>query len=107
MSKWLFQTHPLITSQDLPKLPSELRTKFWDDYRSALASDPYRSSGIPNHSLSGKLLNYRALEVDWAGTAYRLVYRIYESPAPHRVLVLSFDKHNPAYDKAKARTIRR
>ncbi len=35
--------------------------------------------------------------------AYCLVYRIYDSPAPKRVVVLSFAEHDPAYESAIAR----
>jgi hypothetical protein len=34
---------------------------------------------------------------------YRLVYRIYEKPAPRRVVILSFGEHDPAYENAKRR----
>jgi hypothetical protein len=49
------------------------------------------------------------LDISWEGNpnAYRLVYRVYEKPAPRRVLVLSFDEHDLAYEKAKARAERK
>jgi hypothetical protein len=37
------------------------------------------------------------------GSSYRLVYRIFDKPAPKRVEVLSFAEHDPAYERAKAR----
>lgn len=70
-------------------------------------ADPCDCGGFPSHFLTGQLTGCRALEIDWTGTSYRLVYRVYESPAPRRILILSFDEHDPAYDKAKARTGRK
>jgi hypothetical protein len=92
-----------VTSEDLPALPSELRTTFFNEYRPILSADPYGCSGLPNHKLTGRLKDYRTLDIDWEGVSYRLVYRIYESPAPKRVFVVSFDEHDAAYDKAKQR----
>ncbi len=34
---------------------------------------------------------------------YRLVYQVRDSPAPRRVVVISFDEHDAAYQKAKMR----
>jgi len=103
-SNYLFQTHPLVISEDLPALPPELRTAFSNEYRSMLATAPYGCRGFPNHDLKGRLEDYRTLDIDFEGISYRLVYRVYESPAPKRVYVVSFDEHNPAYNKAKERT---
>ena len=58
---------------------------------------------FPNHSLKGDLANYRALEIDWGDFAYRLIYRVIESPFPKTVRIISFDEHDPAYDSAKQR----
>ncbi|MEW6498292.1 MAG: hypothetical protein AB1589_38200 [Cyanobacteriota bacterium] len=103
-SNYLFQKHPKIDSEDLPALPTELQEDFSELYKPILMADPYRCGGFPNHPLSGKLKDCRTLEIDWEGISYRLVYRVYESPAPKRVFVISFDEHDPAYDKAKQRT---
>lgn len=91
-------------SVDLPALPEELRTQFSDDYRSILSDDPYGCRGYPNHNLTGRLKDFRTLEIDFEGISYRLVYRVYESPAPKRIFVVSFAEHDPAYEKAKERT---
>ena len=91
-----------VQQQDLPALPTDLRSDF-DRYQQVLALDPYKTRRIPSHSLQGDLANYRALEIDWNGVAYRLVYRIYETPAPRRVVILSFAEHDPAYDRALER----
>lgn len=94
--------HKLVNSQDLPSLPPELRADFFR-YQQILALDPYKTYGVASHNLSGKLASCRALEIDGNGVAYRLVYRVYESPAPKRVLILSFGEHDPAYLDAQAR----
>ncbi len=76
---------------------------FEDIRQSVLVLDPYTCLGLSNHKLRGTLRNHRALEVDWEGVAYRLVYRIYETPAPKRVVILSFAAHDPADQRAIAR----
>jgi mRNA interferase RelE/StbE len=106
-SKYLFQTNALVISEDLPALPPELRATFLNEYRPILSADPYGCSGFPNHDLTGRLKDYRTLEIVWDGVVYLLVYRVYESPAPKRVYVVSFDEHDPAYEKAKERTGRK
>ena len=103
-SNYLFQKHPKIESEDLPALPAELQEDFRDFYKPILMTDPYRCGGFPNHTLTGKLKGYRTLEIERAGISYRLVWRIYESSAPKRVFVVSFDEHDAAYEKAKQRT---
>lgn len=105
MAKYLFQVHPQVAAQDLPNLPVELRELFLGSIRQQLVTNPAVSSKFQTHTLSGKLASYRAVEIEWQGNpnAYRLVYRVYDKPAPRRVLVLSFDEHDAAYDKAKER----
>jgi len=84
-------------------VPYAMQKDFWEIYQLILKTDPYNCGGFPNHALKGKLKGYRALEIDWNGVAYRLVYRIYEKPSPRQVLVISFAEHDPAYAKAVAR----
>ncbi|WP_437173311.1 hypothetical protein [Crocosphaera sp.] len=83
-------------------LPVELKEDF-SKYQQVLSLDPYETRGVPSHSLTGTLTGYRALEIDENGVSYRLVYRIYEKPAPKRVFILSFAEHDLAYEKAKKR----
>ncbi|MGK7930790.1 MAG: type II toxin-antitoxin system RelE/ParE family toxin [Microcystaceae cyanobacterium] len=87
---------------DLSQLPLNLQQK-WQNYQKILALDPYQTLGFPSHNLTGKLKGCRALEIDWNGSPYRLVYRIHEKPSPKRVVILSFAEHDPAYEKAKKR----
>lgn len=89
-------------SNDISQLPLLLQQK-WPNYQKILALDPYQALGFPSHNLTGKLEGCRALEIDWNGILYRLVYRIYEKPSPKRVVILSFAEHDPAYEKAKNR----
>jgi mRNA interferase RelE/StbE len=97
------KVHRLVRAFDLPDLPDDLREIFDDVCQSVLVFDPHRCFGLPNHRLKGNLVNYRAIELDWNGVAYRLVYRIYDSPSPRRVMVLSFAEHDPAYERAVER----
>lgn len=87
----------------MPELTEALQEIFTNLCRSVLNLDPYRCFGLPNHALRGQLRGYRALEIDWEGTAYRLVYRVYEALTPRRVVVLSFAEHDRAYERAIAR----
>jgi mRNA interferase RelE/StbE len=87
---------------DIPQLPSQLQDN-WQKYQKILALDPHQTLGISSHNLTGKLKGCRALEIDWNGVSYRLVYRIYENPTPKRVVILSFAEHDPAYQKAQSR----
>jgi len=101
-SKYQVKVHPDVRTEDIPSLPTQLQNDF-SGYQLAIARDPYQKRGVSNHALKGKLKGYWALEIDWEGVAYRLVYRVYEKPSPRRVLVVSFAEHDPAYEKAIAR----
>lgn len=105
-SRYLVKIDPRVNQEDIPGLPESLQTDFYEVFIPILKFDPYNCQGFPCHLLQGRLKDYRALEIEWLGdvNAYRLVYRIYEKPAPKRVVIISFDQHDPAYDKAKVRT---
>lgn len=100
--RYKVQLHQGVTQEDALGLPALLREDL-PRYQRVLALDPYKTRKVPNHSLKGELAGYRALEITWNGVAYRLVYRIYDTPTPRRVLVLSFAEHDPAYERAIAR----
>lgn len=91
-----------MTAKDLSGLPSQLKKDFLQ-YQKVLSLSPYQTKGIPSHNLTGDLIGYRALEIDYNNISYRLVYRIYEKPTPKRVLIISFAEHDPAYERAKER----
>ena len=104
-TRYLLKINPLVLSEDIPTLPEQLQIDFLEVFQPILQTDPHEFEGFPWHSLKGDLAGYRALEVEWEGNpnAYRLVYRIYEKPAPRRILIISFAEHDPAYEKAKNR----
>ena len=95
--------HKLVNSEDLPILPAELQEDFESVYKPILRLDPYGCGGFPSSQKKGKLSGYRALEIDWNEISYRLVYKVYESPAPKRVFIVSFGEHDPAYFNAQKR----
>jgi mRNA interferase RelE/StbE len=106
-SRYQVQILNLVKTEDLPNLSIELQQDFRDICESILTHDPYNCCGFPNHLLKGRLKDYHSLEIDYLGIAYRLVYRIYEKSSPKRVVIISFDEHDSAYDKAKTRTGRK
>jgi len=107
--RYLLKINPLVIREDLPLFPEELQTDFEAVFQPILQTDPYKCEGFPHHLLKGELAGYYALEIEWEGNpnSYRLVYRIYDKPAPRRVLIISFGEHDPAYDKAKTRARRK
>jgi len=100
--RYQIQRHSSLYQDDLESLPIELK-KNLTRYEQVLSLDPIGTKGIPSHHLIGQLKGYRALEIDWNQTSYRLVYRVYEKPAPKRVLILSFAEHDEAYRRATER----
>ena len=100
--RYQIKLHNLVTLADLSNLPSQLKQDL-PQYQKVLSLNPYETKGIPNHSLMGDLRGYRALEIDWNGISYRLVYKKKKKPTPKRVFILSFAEHDLAYDLAKER----
>lgn len=100
-AKYLLQVHPLVISEDLPILPMILRIDFEGLFKPILQSSPDSGGILSCHKLRGNLRDYHALEILFDDAEYRLVYRIFEKPTPKRVRVISFDFHDPAYEKAK------
>jgi Txe/YoeB family toxin of Txe-Axe toxin-antitoxin module len=102
-AKYFLQVHPLVLSEDLPILPVILRVDFEELFKPILQSSPDTGGILSFHKLKGDLRGYHALEIPFDDAEYRLVYRIFDKPAPKRVRVISFDIHDPAYEKAKER----
>lgn len=104
-TRYRLKIHPKVITEDLPSLPEELQIDFDEIFKPILHIDPKNCDGLPHHPLTGKLRNWQALEIEWEGNpnAYRLVYRIFDKPAPKHVEIISFAQHNPAYDNAKLR----
>ena len=104
-TKYQLKIHPKVFAEDIPNLPEDLKTDFDEIFKPVLQFDPHNCDGLSCHLLTGKLKNWQALEVEWEGdpNAYRLVYRIFDKPAPRHVEIISFAPHDPAYDNAKVR----
>jgi hypothetical protein len=104
-TKYQLKIHPKLIAEDIPNLPDELQVDFDEIFKPLLQLDPHQCCGLPCHPLTGKLRNWQALEVEWENdpNAYRLVYRIFEKPAPRHVQIISFARHDPAYENAKLR----
>jgi mRNA interferase RelE/StbE len=112
-SRFYVKRSSLIVKEDFSNLPIVLQED-WEIFESLLEEDPYAPEslvgegfGIGSHDLKRELIGYRALEIDYLGEAYRMVYKITDIPNVRRVDVYSFDRHNAAYDKAKNRALGR
>jgi len=107
-SNFHVQNHPLIRKQDLPNLPKELQEDFDEIFLDILNEDPYDRCGFPGHILTrDPLKGWRTFDIiDEHKIAYRLVYRIIDTPSIKRVEIVSFDSHDSAYSKAEARAPR-
>ena len=102
-SRYQLQIDNQVTKEDFPLLPMEIVEDLANVIKPLLQLDPLNFCGTYSfHALLGELQGYRALEIDF-DKVYRLVYRIYEKPAPRRVVILSFGEHDPAYENAKQR----
>jgi Txe/YoeB family toxin of Txe-Axe toxin-antitoxin module len=104
-AKYFLQVHPLVLSEDLPNLPTVLQADFEGLFKPILQSSPETGGILSCHKLKGDLRGYHALGILYDEAEYRLVYRIYEKPTPKRVRAISFDIHDPAYEKAKQRVM--
>ena len=100
-SKYLPKLHELVQHQDLIELAEQLQKDFKVICNTVFTQDPYDCFGFPSHDLRGDLKHYRALEIDYNGMSYCIVYRIYDSPAPKRVQVISFAEHDLSYEIVK------
>ena len=104
-SKFHVQNHPLIRKQDLPRLPKNLQEDFDEIFLEILRRDPYDRQGLPGHVLERPpLKGHRTFDLTVNEIAYRLVYKITDTPSIKKVDVVSFDAHDSAYSKAEDRT---
>jgi mRNA interferase RelE/StbE len=67
--------------------------------------DPFNCGSLGSKNKRGKLQGYWATSLDYDGIAYRIIYRIYDKPAPRRVEVIAFGEHDSAYEKAQERSL--
>lgn len=112
-SNYYVRRSPLIVKEDFPNLPNVLQED-WEVFQALLEKDPYcpeslleDGSCIGSHDLRRELSGYRTLEIEYLGESYRMVYKITDNLDIKRVDVYSFDRHDPAYDKAKNRALGR
>lgn len=99
------KVHPKVETEDFQNLPDELQQSFCNAFVKVLSQDPHNRLGMKGHSLKRELLGFDTIDVKYLGEAYRVVYRIDDRPQVMRVDVYSFDRHDPAYDKAKNRAL--
>jgi mRNA interferase RelE/StbE len=93
-----FELFDALLSQD-PYCPENLLD---DDFETDTGIRFYSHDLDPSRELSG----CRALDIIYLQEHYRIVYRVDNRPKFRRVDIISFDRHNPAYDKAANRTFR-
>jgi mRNA interferase RelE/StbE len=106
-----------IEREDFPNLPDYL-VDYFELFDALLSQNPYYPESILDddfeaetgirfysHDLGYPLLDHRALNIIYLREHYRLVYKIDDRPEAMRVDMYSFDRHDPAYDKAKNRAL--
>lgn len=105
-SNYYVWIHPRLKKEDLPNLPDELQKQFERLFLKVLTVDPHKRRGLPGHFLERELLGYQTIDIKYLGEQYRLIYWIDTRPQAMKVYVYAFDRHDPAYDKAKDRVPR-
>lgn len=118
-SIFFVRKHPAIKREDFPNLPDHL-VDYFELFEALLTEDPYfpeslldddfeTESGIRfySHDLDPPLSEHRALDIIYLREHYRVVYKIDDRPQSMKVDIYSFDRHDPAYDKAKNRSLGR
>lgn len=108
--------HPQLISDDLnnPNLPAVLKIDF-EQYKLLFKIDPFRwnklefqkigfdePKGLSFKSLDGDLSGCFALKIEWDNNEnfFRLVYKVTQKKNTKTVFLISFDRHNDAYDSA-------
>ncbi|MEB3336047.1 MAG: hypothetical protein VKJ46_01200, partial [Leptolyngbyaceae bacterium] len=102
-SRYQVQIHHLIYVEDLPELSTQLERIFHVISEEILPKYPFGCEEFPSHILHGLLSGWNAVGFTYDDIAYRLVYRVYDSPPPKRVFIISFAEHDPAYERATSR----
>jgi mRNA interferase RelE/StbE len=105
LSSFYVKVDKKVELEDFTNLPDQLQQDFRDIFVKVLAHDPYNRRGLRGHSLERELLGFETIDIKYLGEAYRIVYKIDDRPEAMRVDVYAFDRHDPAYDKAKNRAL--
>jgi mRNA interferase RelE/StbE len=103
--KFKVWVNPRVRKEDFPNLPEELQERFDMLFVPVLELDPYNRRGLKGHTLKRELRGYCTIDVQYNGFPYRVVYFIDDSPEVMEVKVYTFERHDPAYDKAKNRAL--
>jgi mRNA interferase RelE/StbE len=108
LSDFFVRIHQQVYKQDIPNLPDQLQDDFESIFKKILKVDPYNRRGLKGHDLDPKreLSGCKTFDINYLGYEYRIVYKINDSPNVMKVDILSFDFHDPAYDKASNRLYR-
>jgi mRNA interferase RelE/StbE len=108
LSDFFVRIHQQVYKQDIPNLPDQLQDDFESIFKKILKVDPYNRRGLKGHDLDPKreLSGCKTFDINYLGDEYRIVYKINDSPNVMKVDILSFDFHDPAYDKASNRLYR-
>jgi mRNA interferase RelE/StbE len=116
-SQFYIKKNPSLKKEDFPNLPEYL-VGYFELFEALLSENPYfpeslldgdfeAETGIRfySHDLGHPLSEHRALDIVYLRQHYRVVYKIDDRPQAMKVDVYSFDRHDPAYDKAKNRSL--
>jgi mRNA interferase RelE/StbE len=104
-TNYFVKVHRKVELEDFPNLPDELQNQFKQLFVKVLAIDPQDRRGMRGHDLGRELSGCKTMDINYLGEEYRVVYRIDDRPEAMRVDVYSFERHDPAYDKAKVRAL--
>jgi mRNA interferase RelE/StbE len=117
--RFYVKNHPAVKREDFPSLPTYL-ADYFELFEALLKANPYDPESLLegdfeaeteirfySHDLGYPLSKHRALDIVYLYEHYRVVYKIDDRPQAMRVDVYSFDRHDPAYDKAKNRSLRK
>jgi mRNA interferase RelE/StbE len=97
--------HPKIRKEDFQNLPDDLQKHFDSIFLRVLAVDPYSRRGLRGHLLKRELDGYQTIDIGHLGVEYRIIYHINDSPEIMKVSVYTFERHDPAYERAKQRAL--
>ena len=73
-AKYLLQVHPLVLSEDLPNLPTILKTDFEGLFKPIFQSNPDTGGILSFYKLKGDLGGYHALEIRFDEMEYRIAF---------------------------------